>query len=137
MSPSALGPTVLRLGLGTVFVAHAIAKATVFTFAGTARYFESVGFPSFTVYPVFALELLGGLALVAGFRTRVAALALVPVMLGALRPHLGNGWMFTGAGGGWEYPAFLLLALVAQALVGSGAYALDRLSLRTPAPVEA
>lgn len=137
MSSSALGPTVLRVGLGTVFVAHAIAKATVFTFAGTARYFEAFGFPSFTVYPVFALELLGGLALVAGFRTRIAALALVPVMLGALRPHLGNGWMFTGAGGGWEYPAFLLLALVAQALVGGGAYALDRLSIRTPAPVEA
>lgn len=137
MSSSALGPTVLRFGLGAVFVAHAIAKATVFTFAGTARYFESVGFPSSAVYPVFALELLGGLALVAGFRTRIAALALVPVMLGALRPHLGNGWMFTGAGGGWEYPAFLLLALVAQALVGSGAYALDGLSLRTRAPVEA
>ncbi|WP_257458422.1 DoxX family protein [Archangium lipolyticum] len=121
-----LGATVLRVALGAVFLAHAGAKAFIFTFAGTEQFFEAHGFPGWTAWPVFLAELLGGLALVAGFRTRLVALGLVPVMLGALKPHLANGWMFTNAGGGWEYVAFLILALVTQALIGGGAYALGR-----------
>jgi putative oxidoreductase len=118
-------PTALRAALGLVFIAHAYGKAFVFTFAGTERYFAAHGFPAWTVYPVFAAELLGGLALLAGFRVRAVALAIIPVMLGALRPHLGNGWLFTSTGGGWEYPAFLIVALLAQALLGAGALAFD------------
>jgi putative oxidoreductase len=69
---------------------------------------------------VLAAELLGGLCLIVGFQVRLAALALVPVMLGALVPHVANGWMFTNPGGGWEYVAFLIGALIVQALVGKG-----------------
>ncbi|AKV03358.1 putative membrane protein [Labilithrix luteola] len=122
---SAFGPTALRIALGSVFVAHALAKAFTFTFPGTVQFFESFGIPGFTVYPVFFAELLGGLSLIVGFRTRAVALLLVPVMLGALVPHINNGWMFSNNGGGWEYVAFLIVALGAQALVGSGAYAVD------------
>lgn len=130
-----LAPTLLRTALGVVFLAHAYAKAFVFTFPGTEAYFGAHGFPGWTVYPVFAAELAGGLALLAGFRTRTVALLLIPVMLGALRPHLGNGWMFTAAGGGWEYVAFILITLLAQALLGSGAYSLDaRLAAEKPRP---
>ncbi|MFP2924006.1 DoxX family protein [Pyxidicoccus sp. 3LG] len=124
-SSPAVGATVLRVALGAVFLAHAWAKAFIFTCAGTARFFEAHGFPGWTAWPVFLAELLGGIALVAGFRTRWVALGLVPIMLGALKPHLANGWMFTSAGGGWEYVAFLILALVTQALMGSGAFAVD------------
>lgn len=134
-----LGPLVLRLGLGAVFVAHAHAKAALFTFPGTAAFFAAHGFPGWAAYPVFALELLGGLALLAGLQTRWVALSLVPVMLGALVPHADKGWMFTGEGGGWEYPAFLVVALLAQVCLGGGAYALDAaLSRRTaPSPIGA
>ena len=131
---AAFGPLLLRVALGSVFVAHAYAKAVVYTFAGSMQFFEANGFPGFTVYPVFAIELLGGLALIAGFRTRWAALALVPVMLGALKPHLAAGWMFTSPGGGWEYVAFLLVALVAQFFLGGGAYAADTLAGSTGLP---
>jgi putative oxidoreductase len=123
---SDLAPTVLRGALGAVFLAHAYAKAFVFTFAGTAGFFAAHGFPGWTAYPVFLAEAAGGVALLLGFRARAVALALLPIMLGALVPHAGNGWMFTNAGGGWEYVAFLLAALVSQALLGSGAYSLDR-----------
>ena len=117
---SHLAPAILRIGLGLVFLAHAYAKAAVFTFPGTVGYFEANGIPGWTAYPVFVIEAVGGLALVAGFHARLAAAALIPVMIGALVPHLGNGWMFTNAGGGWEYVAFLLVALVTQVLLGDG-----------------
>jgi putative oxidoreductase len=125
---SGYAPTALRIALGAVFVAHALGKAFVFTFPGTEKYFAAFGFPTWTVYPVFAAELLGGLALAAGFRVRAVALALVPIMIGAMKPHLGNGWLFSSTGGGWEYPAFLLVALLAQALLGAGAFAFDAAS---------
>jgi putative oxidoreductase len=122
---SDLAPLVLRVALGAVFLAHAYAKLFVFTLPGTVQFFAAQGFPGWTAYPVFAGELVGGLALIAGFHTRAVAVALIPIMLGALRVHLGNGWMFTGTGGGWEYPLFLSVALVVQAFAGAGAHAVD------------
>ncbi|WP_338873210.1 DoxX family protein [Myxococcus stipitatus] len=124
-SSPVLAATVLRVALGIVFLAHAGAKFFIFTLDGTARFFEAHGFPGWTATPVFLAELLGGLALVAGFKVRWVSLALFPVMLGALKSHLALGWMFTNAGGGWEYVAFLLAALVTQALLGGGAFAVD------------
>lgn len=123
---AACGALALRLGLGAVFVAHALAKAFVFTFPGTVAFFEGAGFPGWTAYPVFAIELLGGLALLAGVATRTAAVALIPVMLGATTVHLPNGWMFNAPNGGWEFPVFLIVALAAQALLGPGALAARR-----------
>ncbi|WP_438879031.1 hypothetical protein, partial [Bacillus cereus group sp. BC5] len=68
--------------------------------------------------------LAGGLALLAGFRVRVAALVLLPFMLGATATHLPNGWSFASPHGGWEYPAFWAVTLAVQALLGGGAFAL-------------
>ena len=120
------GATLLRVSLGAMWIAHALLKLLVFTLPGTAQFFDSVGFPGFLAYPVFAVELLGGLMLVLGLYARQAALALVPVMGAAMSVHLGNGWVFTSPGGGWEYPLFLAVASVAQWLVGDGAWALRR-----------
>ena len=41
-----------------------------------------------------------------------------------LAVHGSAGFFFSNAGGGWEYPAFWIVALLAQALIGDGAYAL-------------
>ena len=114
----------LRLSLGTMFVAHALLKYFVFTPAGTAKFFESVGLPGALGYVTIAVELIGGALLILGVRTRIVALALVPVLLGATWVHSGNGWLFTSPNGGWEYPAFWTVALIVQALLGDGAYAL-------------
>lgn len=132
-NPASLGPTLLRIALGLVFIAHAWMKVSVFTMPGTAAFFEAQGFPGWMAYPVFAGELVGGFALIVGFKTRWAALALVPIMLGALKTHLAAGWAFTSPGGGWEYPAFLIAALFTQAAIGAGAYAVDGvLARRSP-----
>ena len=105
-------------------IAHAAAKAVVFTLPGTAAFFTQHGFPGWAAYPVFGLEAAGGAMLVLGWQARWAAVLLIPVMLGATLVHLSNGWMFTAPNGGWEYPAFLIFALGAQALLGDGAWAL-------------
>jgi putative oxidoreductase len=118
---------VLRAGLGVVFIAHALAKLLVFTLPGTAAFFEAHGFPGWSAYPVFAIELAGGLLLAAGLWTRVVSATLLPVMAGAWLVHWPNGWSFTAPGGGWEYVAFLHVALVAQVLLGDGAFALSSL----------
>jgi putative oxidoreductase len=124
--PNAYGITLLRIALGTMWIAHALLKWAVFTLPGTAQYFMSVGIPGFLAYPVFAFELLGGLALVLGIYGRQVAFALVPIMAVATWVHLPNGWAHTSTGGGWEYPLFLIVASIALWLLGDGALAIRR-----------
>lgn len=124
---------VLRVSLGVMFIAHSVwLKLVVFTLPGTAQFFGSIGLPPILAYAVFAAEAAGGLALILGVRTRLVAAALIPVLLGATWAHAGNGWLFSNAGGGWEYPLFLAAATVVQGLLGDGAYAL-RLGRLRPA----
>ena len=137
MDPSSLpstqlGITVLRMSLGVMWIAHSLLKLVVFTLPGTAQYFASIGFPSFLAYPVFAAELLGGLALLLGLYARQTALALVPVMVVAAWVHAPNGWVHTSTGGGWEYPVFLIAASIALWLLGDGAAAIKRSALLVP-----
>jgi putative oxidoreductase len=127
-----LGVTLLRVSLGAMWIAHALLKLVVFTLPGTAQYFESIGLPGVLAYPVFAAELLGGAALLLGVYARQAALALVPVMAVAAWVHVPNGWAHTSAGGGWEYPVFLIAASVALWLLGDGAAAIKRSTLLVP-----
>ena len=115
----------LRLTLGGLFLAHAGLKLFVFTPAGTAQFFTSVGLPAGLAYFTIAAEVLGGIALILGIQTRLVALALTPILLGAIvTVHGPAGFFFTDAHGGWEYPAFWIVALVVQALLGDGPFAL-------------
>ncbi len=124
---------ILRVSLGVMFVAHsAWLKLVVFTLPGTAQFFGSLGLPPVLAYVVVAAETIGGLALILGVRTRWVAAALIPILLGAAWVHAGNGWVFSNAGGGWEYPVFLIAASVVQILLGDGAHAL-RLGRLRPA----
>lgn len=123
----------LRVSLGAMFIAHALLKLMVFTLPGTAKFFASLGLPGPLAYLVFAAELLGGIALIAGVATRQVSLALVPVLLGATWAHVGNGWLFNAPNGGWEYPAFLVVGTVVQSLLGDGKLALGALLQRAPA----
>lgn len=126
---------VLRVALGVMFIAHSVwLKLVVFTLPGTAQFFASIGLPSALAYVVFAAEAAGGVLLALGLGARWVALGLTPVLLGATWVHAGNGWLFTNAGGGWEYPLFLTAAAAAQALLGDGALAL-RLPRRARAAV--
>jgi len=104
-----------------MWIAHALLKLWVYTLAGTAQFFEQVGLPGVLAYPVFAAELLGGIALLFGVYPRQTALALVPTLAVATGVHLPNGWVHTSPGGGWEYPAFLTVVSIALWLLGDPA----------------
>ena len=114
----------LRLVSGSLFVAHGLLKVFVFTLPGTVGYFESLGLPGALAYLIIAAELLGGTALILGVATRTVALATIPILLGAVWAHAGNGWTFSNEGGGWEFPLFWAVTQLAIAMLGSGAYAL-------------
>ncbi|MEW5863020.1 MAG: DoxX family protein [Pseudomonadota bacterium] len=118
---------VLRAALGTMFLAHALLKYAVFTLPGTVKFFESLGLPGALAYVTFWAELAGGALLLAGLGTRWVSAALVPILVGATWAHAGNGWLFSAPNGGWEYPAFLVAAAIAQALLGDGRYAVSSL----------
>lgn len=123
---TAYGALLLRVSLGVMFIAHSLVlKWMTFTLAGTAQYFESIGLPAFLAYVTFFAELIGGILLVLGVQSRWVALGLLPILAGATWVHLGNGWVFSAPGGGWEYPLYLIVLSVAQALLGDGAYALS------------
>ncbi len=123
-STAPYGVFVLRAALGVMWIAHALMKYIMFTVAGFGGFLAKVGFPSELAGPVILVELVGGILILAGVYARHVALLLIPVMAAASSVHLANGWVFSNAGGGWEYPAFLIVASFALWLLGDGAFAL-------------
>lgn len=123
---TAYGVTLLRVSLGIMYLAHSIVlKLFTFGLAGTAGFFESIGLPGWLAYVTFTAEAVGGVMLVLGIYARWVALALTPALIGAIIwVHGSNGWVFDAPGGGWEYPAYLIVLSVAQFLLGDGPYAL-------------
>ncbi len=117
----------LRVSLGVMLLAHGLLlKVFTFGLAGTAGYFQSLGFPVVFAYLVILGEIGGGIALILGLWTRPIALLLLPILIGATVQHLNNGWIFSGPGGGWEFPVFWTVTLIVQALLGDGAYAVGQ-----------
>ncbi len=129
---AAYGAFLLRLSLGTMWISHALLKLLVFTMPGFQGFLVSQGMPTFMAWPVVLMELVGGAFILLGLHGRIASLALLPVLAGATLAHIGNGWVFSAPGGGWEYPVFLIAASIAHMLLGEGAFALR--SIATPAP---
>ena len=128
-----LGITLLRVALGAMYLSHSIVlKVMTFGLAGTAGYFVSIGLPRWLAYATVAAEVIGGAAILLGIKARWFAVALSPILIGALATaHAHNGWVFSAPGGGWEYPAYLFVLSVAQFLLGDGI-----LALRPSAPLE-
>lgn len=115
----------LRISLATILLAHSLyLKLMVFTLAGTAHYFGSIGLPESLAYVVFTVEVVAGTALLVGYKSHVFAALVIPVLLGATWVHSTNGWLFTNAGGGWEYPLLLTVMAIAQIGLGDGKYAI-------------
>ena len=124
---------ILRVSLGVMFLAHVGLKVFVFTIPGFVAYFASMGLPAILAYGVIALEFVGGIALILGvYASWVAVPLAIEIVATIILVHGANGWVFTNKGGGWEYPAFWVIGLVALYLLGDGAMAL-RPGTRNPA----
>lgn len=122
------GLFLVRVSLGLMFIAHAWLKFSVFTMPGFAGFLGQLGLPTALAWPIVLAELFGGVALVLGVYSRWVAAALLPILVGALNVHVGNGWLFSAQNGGWEYPAFLVVNALVVVLAGDGAFALRRAS---------
>ncbi len=118
------GLFLLRAALGAMWISHALMKLFLFGISGFAGYLTSLGMPGALAGPVILIELVGGLLILLGLYARPVAILMIPVMIGAMSAHLGNGWLFSAPGGGWEYPAFLIVASLTIGLAGEGAFAL-------------
>lgn len=112
-----LGLLVLRLALGTVMIAHGYQKV----FGGMPQFMgmlSHIGIPSWMGYLTAAAEFGGGILLVVGFLTRLAALAIFIDMLVAIsKVHLQHGLL--SKNGGFEFP--MVCAAIAFSLIFSGA----------------
>ena len=123
------GAFLTRITLGTILLAHGLLKILVFTIPGTVAFFESLGLPATVAYLTILGEVIGGTALILGVYTRVTALLSLPILSGAAWVHIGNGWLFSNQGGGWEFPVLLIVLAVAISLQGGGSFAIKRLPL--------
>ncbi len=131
------GPAVLRLAVGAVFIAHGAQKLFgVWGGAGpegTAASFARLGLTP--AYPLAlgagVVEFIGGILLVLGAYTVVAALALaITSGLAIWKVHLPHGFFLNwsnnaGQGHGYEFSLLLIGALAALMLTGAGAFSVD------------
>lgn len=120
------GLLVLRLGVGATMAAHGAQKLFGWFdgggLDGTDRFFTASGYPAGKFFPLLAglAETLGGLGLIVGLFTPLAAAAILGTMLNAISVKWGT---FLG---GMEYEVILAVAAASLALTGAGGYALDR-----------
>jgi putative oxidoreductase len=128
-----LGIAIVRIFTGLAFFMHGWQKVFQFGFAGVTGAFTQMGVPMPGLMgPFIALvELLGGLALILGLLTRLAALGVMFDMLGAiLLVHLKGGFFLPA---GFEYALLLFANSLALVLGGPGALSVDAtLASRSP-----
>lgn len=125
----------MRVVLGLLFLVHGAQKLFVFGFGGVAENFRQMGIPAPTLAAVVVtlVELLGGVLLIIGLFTRLAALLLALDMLVAtLLVHLPNGFFINN--GGFEFTLILFAANVSLVLAGPGEAALDRVLAARSSP---
>ena len=123
------GALVLRLVLGVIYIAHAYLALVVMGPAKAVEFQRAmhIPLPEIGVWYLIAAHGLGGILLILGLLVRWAALANIPIMVGALWfVHVQQGFFILDGKNGYEYVLVLLGATIAQALLGAGAFTLRK-----------
>lgn len=127
---------ILRLVLGIVFFAHGAQKMLGwfggFGFSGTMGYFTGMmHIPAVFAFLAIAAEFFGGLGLLLGFLTRIAAFGIAVNMLVAIGTvHTAFGFFMNWAGNqkgeGFEFHLLVLAITTFLMIKGAGAFSVDR-----------
>jgi putative oxidoreductase len=118
------GIFLLRVAVGVDWIVHAFLK----TYRGMNTHqalLAKNGITPLLAWPTFSVELIGGCAILLGWYTRQWSAALLVFLAVVVWIKWPVGWLYSNAGGGWEYPLFWLMAQAALVLAGSGAFALQ------------
>ena len=127
--------TLMRLVLGIVFFAHGAQKMLGwyggYGFSGTMGFFEHSGIPAPLAFLAIAAEFFGGIGLILGLLSRIAAFGIIVNMIVAiLTVHMSNGlfmnWTGTQKGEGFEYHLLAIVIGIAILIRGAGAASVDR-----------
>lgn len=114
---------VLRLALSLFFFTHLIRKFAVIGFDPWWAGLVKQGYPGFALGYTVAIEFVGAVLLLLGIYTRTVSLLALPALIAVT-----NHWMvrkgFWFADGGMEFPLAWVFMLIAQVLLGDGAFAL-------------
>jgi putative oxidoreductase len=126
IAKNTLVPLILRLALAAVFTVHG---AALIDHGWGATWMNDFSLPDPAPGPlqmaVAWAQLIGGIAMLLGFLTRVAAIGLIAVMVGAImKVHLPHG--FNIQKNGYEYNVVLIAVCLALVLTGPGHIAVDR-----------
>ncbi|WP_099363826.1 DoxX family protein [Fredinandcohnia onubensis] len=121
-----VGALILRVTLGILFFIHGLVK-----FQGgienTVGWFESINIPGFMAYVVALIELVGGIALIIGFATRLVSILIALIMVGAIiTAKLPVGLLGNGQMAGYELDLAFLAIAVYLAINGSKLLSLNR-----------
>jgi putative oxidoreductase len=118
------GIFLLRVAIGIDWIAHAFLK----TYRGMHTHealLAKNGITPLLAWPTFGVEVIGGFAILLGWYTRQWAAFLLVFLAVVVWIKWPVGWLYSNAGGGWEYPLFWLAAQAALILAGGGAFALQ------------
>jgi putative oxidoreductase len=132
-----IATAIVRVALGMVFFAHGAQKLLGwfggYGFTGTMGFFTSIlHIPAILALLTIAAEFFGGLGLIFGFLTRIAAFGILcnmTVAIAMVHSQFGFFMNWTGAqkGEGYEYHLLVLAITVLLIIRGAGAVSLDRL----------
>jgi putative oxidoreductase len=142
-TPNDMVLTVLRLVAGVIFFAHGAQKMLGwfggYGFKGAMGFFtRAMHIPALFAFLAIAAEFFGGLGLIVGLLTRIAAFGIsVNMLVAILMVHTSNGffmnWTGQQKGEGFEYHLLALAITVALMVRGAGAFSVDRAIAGTPA----
>jgi len=130
-----IGAFIARITLGIVILPHGMQKLLGLFggagFSGTVEFFVSSGIPAFIAILIVIGESFGALGLIVGFLSRLAALGITIIMLGAVvTVHLQNGffmnWAGTQAGEGFEFHLLAIGLGLIVLIKGGGIWSVDR-----------
>lgn len=129
------GAFIARIILGIVILPHGLQKLLGMFggdgFSATVDYFVGSGIPAFVAILIIIGESFGALGLILGFLSRIAALGITLIMLGAIfMVHLPNGffmnWFGSKAGEGYEYHILAVGLGLIVLIKGGGLWSVDR-----------